>query len=265
MATQEIPIDKIRIDGGTQQRVSIDQDVVKEYQDQLDKMPPAELEYDGTDYWLWDGFHTRQAALNEGRDKLKCNVSKGTLRDARLKSCGANKNHGHRRSNADKRRAVETMLSDEECVQWSDNRIAEHCGVSVNFVGDVRRQLSSDDTSQAAKAKGKPRKGRDGKTYPASTRTPVSDYFDSKNSSTAAAPNGQPTGKAGSGKGAKDSPAAGSKPAKSDPFKTQKSKTIKTAEALMRAFEDLNELKKSRECGAAVKSCKALIEKAKNW
>ena len=48
-------------------------------------------------------------------------------------------------------------------------------------------------------------------------------------------------------------------------FKIQRSKTIKTAEALMRAFDDLNRLRKSREHTPAIEGCKALLIKAKNW
>lgn len=63
----------------------------------------------------------------------------------------------------DKRRAVETLLNDEEWVKWSDGKIAEQAAVSQNFVSDVRRQLKSDLSSPAAKAAGKPRVGKDGK------------------------------------------------------------------------------------------------------
>jgi hypothetical protein len=59
------------------------------------------------------------------------------------------------RTNADKRRAVELLLRDEEWSKKSDRWIAEKCGVSHNFVNSVRPQLSSDDSS---------RTGQDGKT-----------------------------------------------------------------------------------------------------
>jgi len=48
-------------------------------------------------------------------------------------------------------------LIDEEWVKWSDRKIAEAAAVSNNFVGDVRREVSSDDTSE------EPRVGKDGK------------------------------------------------------------------------------------------------------
>jgi hypothetical protein len=63
----------------------------------------------------------------------------------------------------DKRRAVETALRLRG--GESDRAIAEHCGVSAQFTGDVRRQLSTADSSSGVK-----RIGRDGKTR---TTTPA--------------------------------------------------------------------------------------------
>ena len=45
-----------------------------------------------------------------------------------------------RRSNADKRRAVETLLADEEWRGWSDREIAKRAGVDPKFVGNLRRE-----------------------------------------------------------------------------------------------------------------------------
>jgi hypothetical protein len=66
-------------------------------------------------------------------------VREGTRRDALLHSLSANAEHGHRRTNDDKRRAVDIMLNDPEWVCWNDVEIARRCGVSSNFVGDRRR------------------------------------------------------------------------------------------------------------------------------
>jgi len=47
-----------------------------------------------------------------------------------------------RRTNADKRRAVETLLSDEEWRTWPLKKIAEHCAVSVGLVHKLHEELS---------------------------------------------------------------------------------------------------------------------------
>ena len=46
---------------------------------------------------------------------------------------------------------------------------------------------------------------------------------------------------------------------------TQRQKTVKTAEALMRAFDDLNRLQSSTSHEGAVKLCKAALQIAKSW
>ena len=59
----------IRIDGGTQARAKIDDDVVQEYAAHMrdgDQFPPITVFHDGSDYWLGDGFH-RYFATKIGR------------------------------------------------------------------------------------------------------------------------------------------------------------------------------------------------------
>jgi hypothetical protein len=72
----------------------------------------------------------------------------GTRRDAVLFSAGANCSHGLERTNADKRKAVMTLLADEEWRQWSDKEIAKRCDVSYQFVADVRGSLSTVDSEK---------------------------------------------------------------------------------------------------------------------
>jgi predicted transcriptional regulator of viral defense system len=46
---------------------------------------------------------------------------------------------------------------------------------------------------------------------------------------------------------------------------TQRAKTIKTGEALMRAFDDLQTMKAKSHHEATIDDCKALIKIAKEW
>lgn len=55
---------------------------------------------------------------------------------------------------------------------------------------------------------------------------------------------------------------------KADPekqFREQRSKTVKTVEALMRAFDDLQRLRKHKAHAGAIAACKNLLQTAKNW
>lgn len=174
---QNIKLSDIRTDGGTQMRAELDSDVYFGYRDLFRAgvdLPPLDVFHDGSTYWLADGFHRFYGAREAKLPDIKCNVHQGTVRNAILFACGANQAHGLRRSNADKRNSVEALLNDESWVLWSDNRIADTCGVSQNFVSEVRKQLTSDVSSPAAKTAAAPKEGRDGKKRrPKAKVTPV--------------------------------------------------------------------------------------------
>ena len=134
----KIALASISINGGTQSRAAIDAAVVAEYVENIDALPAVMLFHDGTDYWLADGFHRHRAHVDAGRVEIEAIVRQGSRRDAILYSVGANSAHGLRRSNDDKRRAVETLLADAEWSAWSDRAIAKAAGVSHTFVQSIR-------------------------------------------------------------------------------------------------------------------------------
>lgn len=134
----------IRIDGGTQSRVSINETAVSEYCESIRhsiELPPVIIFFDGVEYWLADGFHRYHAHRAAGAIDINSEIREGTKRDAILYSVGANSSHGLRRTNEDKRRAVMTLLNDQEWSAWSDNAIAKACGVTHPFVGGLRAPI----------------------------------------------------------------------------------------------------------------------------
>lgn len=169
MKTQSLSIDKIRIDGGTQPRTSIETAYVAELAERLDDLPPVDVFFDGTDHWLAEGFHRYHARRKAGKKAIDCIIHKGTQRDAILFSVGANDSHGLRRTNADKRKAVETLLADKEWGGRSDRWIAEACKVSNTFVGEMRGSTVNG---------GQLREGKDGKVRSLPTATPDTDSID---------------------------------------------------------------------------------------
>ncbi|MBB4858283.1 hypothetical protein HNO88_001602 [Novosphingobium chloroacetimidivorans] len=94
--------------------------------------------FDGTSYWLADGFHRTEAHRLIGASTILADVRQGTQRDAVLYSVGANASHGYRRTNADKRRSALRLLNDPEWSAWSDREIARRCGVSAPLVASLR-------------------------------------------------------------------------------------------------------------------------------
>lgn len=137
-----LELDQIRIDGGTQSRVELSQETVAEYAQAFQAgadFPAVVVFFDGVSYWLADGFHRYFGALNAGESAIAAQVINGTQRDAVLHSLKANATHGLKRTNADKRKAVETLLQDAEWATWSDRKIAEVCGVGHPFVAAIRK------------------------------------------------------------------------------------------------------------------------------
>ena len=55
---------------------------------------------------------------------------------------GDNATHGVRRTNADKRKAVMTLLEDDEWAGWSNVKIADACGVADMTVKRIRDEVS---------------------------------------------------------------------------------------------------------------------------
>lgn len=142
-----IKISEIRTDGGTQSRAAINEETVADYAEAMQNpetvFPPITVYFDGKSYWLADGFHRVAAWERIGREEVPAEIRQGDRRRAILHSCGANAVHGLRRTNADKRRAVLTLLEDDEWSCWSANRIAKQCGVSHTFVNNVRSSLET--------------------------------------------------------------------------------------------------------------------------
>lgn len=104
--------------------------------------PPVVAFYDGAAYWLADGFHRAESAARAGIESIPCDVRAGTRRDAILYAVGANARHGLRRTNADKRRAVETLLADPEWAAWSNREIARRACVNPSTVDNMRNELA---------------------------------------------------------------------------------------------------------------------------
>jgi ParB-like chromosome segregation protein Spo0J len=122
-------------------RVSINQDKVSEYAEKMRedaKFPPIKATFDGTVYWLYDGFHRYFAAQSAGFTTIEVDYKPGTMEDAQDLALRANNEHGLPRTNEDKRKSVETALSYERHAKKSDREIGRLCDVSHTLVAAVR-------------------------------------------------------------------------------------------------------------------------------
>jgi len=162
---RQLLIESIRIDGGTQSRGSISDETVAEYVEAVNagaKMPPVVVFFDGSDYWLAEGFHRFLACQRAEKRHVLAEVKNGTKEDAAWESAGANVTHGLRRTREDKRCATKLALKLRP--DLTDEALAQHCGVSREFVNRMRQEVV---TKSQPEHNSTHRVGVDGKRYPA--------------------------------------------------------------------------------------------------
>ena len=142
------------LDPKLQSRTEINEQTIEDYSDAIkmgDEFPAVLVYFDGVHYYLTDGYHRYHAHKHAGKAGITCEVVNGTFRDAVLRATSVNSRHGMRRTTADKRKAVMTLIEDFEWDTWSNSEMAAHCGVSVSFVADLRN--SAGKTSDVVKYK----------------------------------------------------------------------------------------------------------------
>lgn len=171
MKLLELHVDKILDDDDCQPRARLNWETIEEYAEALRarcEFPPVVVFFDGTSYWLASGFHRLHAHRKAGRKFIRADVRKGGKRDAVLFAVGTNVNHGMRRTNEDKRRAVLILLTDPEWGRWSAREISRRCGVSPALVDRVRDELSASERQMRDREEVKVT--RNGTTYTMSPR-----------------------------------------------------------------------------------------------
>lgn len=143
-----IPIEIIRVDALIQQRVEhINEAILTEYADVATAswpFPPIVVFRDDQGrHWLADGFHRVAAARRAGNQEIPASILAGDRDDALLFAASANAHHGLRRTNADKRKAVRTLLTHPKFCGLSDRAIADHCAVHHQMVGTIRSEMAN--------------------------------------------------------------------------------------------------------------------------
>jgi hypothetical protein len=139
-----IGLTTINLDDDLRPRAALHETVVSDYAGRMqsgDTFPPVVVYQARDTFWLADGFHRIAAARAIGRDTILAEVRQGTREDAAWASCGVNRSHGLRRTNADKQHAVVRALAHPRGQRLSDRQIGRHCGVHHNTVGRIRHDL----------------------------------------------------------------------------------------------------------------------------
>lgn len=152
MVLQTLSIDLLTVYTRTQVRATGTlSDVVDDYAAAMDngaEFPPVDVYYDGSIYWLADGFHRVEAYRRRGVQAVEARVYNGTEREALLHAMQANLRHGLRVTRADKRHAVQMLLQDPEWSTWSDREIGKRCGVDGKTVAAIRKDMGIADQTK---------------------------------------------------------------------------------------------------------------------
>lgn len=163
---EKIAVDAIEATAATQVRVRLDRSVIDQYAEDFKNgaaFPPLDVfrEPNSERVILADGFHRHRGAINAGRTEIGCNVHEGKMLDALMFALGSNAEHGFRRTNADKRHAVEMALKDPEISQLRTQEIADICRVAKRTIERaINEGLTAEDendSQNATKSQKKPK------------------------------------------------------------------------------------------------------------
>jgi len=139
-----LPLSSIRVDWTINARAAMRRETALEYADALKagaKFPPVTVFFDGSTYWLADGFHRYVAYEIAGMAAIPVEIRLGTPRAAALYGAAANGLHGLRPTRSDRRKAIIRLLRDPEWTRWSNQKIAVLCGAEPDTVSELRRTL----------------------------------------------------------------------------------------------------------------------------
>jgi len=138
---RKVNLNDIRIDGGTQCRVVLNQAKIYEYLEHMkdgDEFPLMEARFDGSTYWLTDGFHRYHAYKLLGMKEITINYKPGTQDDAFMDALKANGKHGLTLSVEDKENKVRMALEHHLTKDKTNYELAKICELSQSFVAGVR-------------------------------------------------------------------------------------------------------------------------------
>jgi len=154
MNTEMISLDKITVDDSLQVREFIDLTTVDSYRVLMKSNGPlGSLDVFSTGngkFLLANGWHRLEAAEQLGWKEIDCEVHTGDKRDAQLFAIRANTYHGRHLTREERRRAVRTLLEDPEWFQWSNAKIARHCGLSAPTVATLRDAFINEEVLKSA-------------------------------------------------------------------------------------------------------------------
>jgi hypothetical protein len=172
MKTETLSLDLLRIDGDTQSRLAINEDAVADYCELIQEaggqwpFPPLDVFFDGSEYFVADGFHRKLGAVRAKRSSVPCNVHEGTATDARIFGMTANDRNGLRMTPADKKHCVAWLTN--AFPKMTQREIGEKTGLSTRRIKQIVAEFNAESLQGklAAKVQNPSKGSGKGKTAP---------------------------------------------------------------------------------------------------
>lgn len=150
---RSVPLDDIRLDGGTQLREAMNLETIRNYalvMDRGEELPPVVLFNDGEALWMADGFHRYYSHKEAGRREILAEVRSGDLDAAWEFAAQANRRHGLPQTRADKKKAVRAMLERfYPTRRKTHEEIAKLCGVARSTVTQCWGKIEEEREEQS--------------------------------------------------------------------------------------------------------------------
>jgi len=137
--TKSVEISRIVIDENFMMRESLDKELVVEYKENLESMPPITLYDTLQGLLLVDGFHRVAAAKQLSWEKINAEIVKGSIQDAFGAACVANLRHGKPLKPKEKKHAVCEYIKLNS--KLSNVLIGQHVGKSEGSIRNYRNEL----------------------------------------------------------------------------------------------------------------------------
>ncbi len=172
-----IVIDLLNLSKGTQIRIATCEEAVQRYCELMEteegrlSFPPIIVYRDSDgEYWIADGHHRIKAAIRRKLNTIVAEVREGSRADALWESVRANAKNGIMLTKADLHNAMVMLVKH---TQKSNVAIAELIGFSDMTIKRYRDSISGSTNVEPDKTE-KPEKsrrvGKDGKSYPSTTK-----------------------------------------------------------------------------------------------
>lgn len=169
LGTQTVPIDELTIDSNIQPREKLSAatiaDYAEIYRESPEVLPALTAFNDGTHNLITRGFHRHHGAVIAKITHLRVQLYRGTYQEAMVDAMADNREHGLRYSKADKRKMVRTVLQDTAFAHYSNEQIAEVCGVGRNMVGQVKTLMKKAAEKALEKAVDEAKEGEGDDSY----------------------------------------------------------------------------------------------------